>query len=243
MLNFRFGINENANSIINILICFGAGIGCIHFNFKILKLTYSYQHWIDYEPYTKTIGVITQGVHQDKPFYFKIYSFLFLIRRFLLWVEIVFIGEVPELQIAAVSLTNFSYFIWITYASPFQAKMMNITEILVEFGILLVTLGFNLFLLSSEESSTISLSLIIISWITIIIGCSTAYVKGVAKMWAWFRKRSSKVEDNPDSNLKTTMTEMKDSIDEDKVDKWDSIDKEKTQIWSKNIDNDITQIK
>ena len=74
-----------------------------------------------------------------------------------------FIGEVPELQIAAVSLTNFSYFIWITYASPFQAKMMNITEILVEFGILLVTLGFNLFLLSSEESSTISLSLIIIS--------------------------------------------------------------------------------
>ena len=74
-----------------------------------------------------------------------------------------FIGEVPELQIAAVSLTNFSYFIWITYASPFQAKMMNITEILVEFGILLVTLGFNLFLLSSEESSNISLCLIIIS--------------------------------------------------------------------------------
>ena len=142
--------------------------------------------------YVKKYGEVTREIKTEPILFFKIYFFVFLVRRSLLWLIIVFLGDYVEIQIAAVCITNGLQFAWVLISRPFKRWIMNFIEIYIEFIALIVSLSLYLFLIFPDEIDAIGIY-IIIAWITAVLASSIiSFAELIWKIKEWCNNQKTK---------------------------------------------------
>jgi hypothetical protein len=110
--------------------------------------------------FTAKFGELVKELRVNNRPEFLLNAFYFFLRRFLLALVIVFTGELPAVQLFFVTLIHVVHMLYTIRARPFTRVIVNSVEIYIELVVVLVTLSFSLYLLTTNYDTEIAILMI-----------------------------------------------------------------------------------